>query len=50
MNVLLILVKAGEVLEIFYDVLALQFLQQLDGEFRGESLGGRTECAYIRIL
>lgn len=48
-NVLLILVKADEVLEIFYDVLALQFLQQLDGKFF-ESLGGRTECAYIRIL
>lgn len=29
-NVVLILVQASEVLEIFYDVLALQFLQQLD--------------------
>ncbi len=30
LNVLLILVQASDVLEIFYDVLALQFLQQLD--------------------
>jgi len=29
-NVVLILVQAENVLEIFYDVLALQFLQQLD--------------------
>eukprot|EP00984_Skeletonema_dohrnii_P027544 scaffold17096_cov84-Skeletonema_dohrnii-CCMP3373.AAC.3 len=29
-NVVVILVKAEDVLEIFYDVLALQFLQQLD--------------------
>lgn len=29
-NVLLILIQANNVLEIFYDVLALQFLQQLD--------------------
>ncbi len=29
-NVVLILIQASEVLEIFYDVLALQFLQQLD--------------------
>mmetsp|Transcript_19848 Transcript_19848/g.33804 ORF Transcript_19848/g.33804 Transcript_19848/m.33804 type:complete len:668 (-) Transcript_19848:2283-4286(-) len=30
LNVLLILVQASNVLDIFYDVLALQFLQQLD--------------------
>lgn len=29
-NVVVILVNASDVLEIFYDVLALQFLQQLD--------------------
>jgi hypothetical protein len=29
-NVLVILIQANNVLEIFYDVLALQFLQQLD--------------------
>ena len=46
-NVLLILVKASEVLEIFYDVLALQFLQQLDGEFRGESLGGQSVPIFV---
>ena len=30
MNVFVILIQANNVLEIFYDVLALQFLQQLD--------------------
>jgi hypothetical protein len=47
-NVLLILVRATEVLEIFYDVLALQFLQQLDGKFR-ESWRGDRVCLYIFV-
>jgi hypothetical protein len=32
-NVLLLLIQANNVLEIFFDFIALQFLQQLDGEF-----------------
>jgi hypothetical protein len=32
-NVFLILIQANNVLEIFFDFIALQFLQQLDGEF-----------------
>lgn len=48
-NVLLILVKASEVLEIFYDVLALQFLQQLDGEFRVSWREDRV-CLYSYII
>jgi len=33
LNVFLILIQANNVLEIFFDFIALQFLQQLDGEF-----------------
>ena len=33
LNVFLILIQADNVLEIFFDFIALQFLQQLDGEF-----------------
>ena len=32
-NILLVLVQARDVLSIFYDLLALQFVQQLDGEY-----------------
>ena len=42
-NVMLILMQASAVLEIFYDVLALQFLQQLDGELLGRG------CVYAYI-
>lgn len=31
-NVTLVLILADGVIDIFYDVLALQFIQQLDGE------------------
>ena len=41
-NVLLLLIQANNVLEIFFDFIALQFLQQLDGKFY---ISGEQEVA-----
>ena len=56
-NVLVILVRAEDVLEIFYDVLALQFIQQLDDiafsvsklDVLGKHLQRATFRPYFRV-
>lgn len=55
MNVLVVLIQADEVIVIFYDVLALQFIQQLDDicfkvarmEVLGERLQHATTTKYF---